>query len=48
MVQVESYMCGKWCTSTPPCQSVERSVFMIRRKSAQGIGRYESLTSTRA
>ena len=23
MVQVESYMSGKWCASTPPCPSVE-------------------------
>jgi hypothetical protein len=23
MVQVESYMCGKRCASTPPCPSVE-------------------------
>jgi hypothetical protein len=23
MVQVESYMCGKWCAATPPSPSVE-------------------------
>jgi hypothetical protein len=23
MVQVESYMSGKWCASTSPCPSVE-------------------------